>query len=186
MSRYVCHFLVNLSPQDVRLPLKMLFEACGLETMYETDDYVMAREIPGQIIFTKLVTSEVSIDVSGANPDLVRLSFLVKNEELPLNPNNHCRQIFDLLRVAIAHNYNWEPVDNLPQNQSRKLRQQQFLSLVKKMPHRSPILSTQFLTNAKSRIGLKNGVIQSKVDRDIDRKLTGKLYHDASCRHQGS
>jgi hypothetical protein len=115
MSRYVCHFLVNLSPQNVRLPLKMLFEACGMETMYETDDYVMAREIPGQIIFTKLVTSEVSIDVSGTDPDVVRLSFLVKNEELPLNSNNHCRQIFDLLRVAIAHNYDWESVDNLPQ-----------------------------------------------------------------------
>jgi hypothetical protein len=115
MSRYVCHFLVNLSPQHVRLPLKMLFEACGLDTMYETDDYVMAREIPGQIIFTKLVTSEVLIDVSSANPDLVKLSFLVKNEELPLNPHNHCRQIFDLLRVAIAHNYDWESIDNLPQ-----------------------------------------------------------------------
>jgi hypothetical protein len=115
MSRYVCHFLVNLSPQDVRLPLKMLFEACGMETMYETDDYVMAREIPGKIIFTKLVTSEVSIDVSGADSGIVKLSFLVKNEELPLNPHNHCRQIFDLLRVAVAHNYNWEPVDSLPQ-----------------------------------------------------------------------
>ena len=86
-----------------------------MDTMYETDDYVMAREIPGQVIFTKLVTSEVSIDVSSTNPDLVKLSFLVKNEELPLNPNNHCRQIFDLLRVAIAHNYDWEAIDNLPQ-----------------------------------------------------------------------
>lgn len=85
-----------------------------MDTMYETDDYVMAREIPGQVIFTKLVTSEVSIDVSSANPDLVKLSFLVKNEELPLNPNNHCRQIFELLRVAIAHNYDWESIDNLP------------------------------------------------------------------------
>ena len=86
-----------------------------MDTMYETDDYVMAREIPGQVIFTKLVTSEVSIDVSSTNSDLVTLSFLVKNEELPLNPNNHCRQIFDLLRVAIAHNYDWESIDNLPQ-----------------------------------------------------------------------
>ncbi len=115
MSRYVCHFLVNLSPQHVRLPLTMLFKACGMDTMYETDDYVMAREIPGQIIFTKLVTAEVSIDVSNTNPDLVKLSFLVKNEELPLNPHNHCRQIFDLLRAAIAHNYDWESIDNLPQ-----------------------------------------------------------------------
>ena len=86
-----------------------------MDVMYETDDYVMAREIPGQVIFTKLVTAEVSIDVSSTNSDLVTLSFLVKNEELPLNPNNHCRQIFDLLRMAIAHNYDWESINNLPQ-----------------------------------------------------------------------
>jgi hypothetical protein len=191
MSRYVCHFLVNLSPQNVRLPLKMLFEACGMETMYETDDYVMAREIPGQIIFTKLVTSEVSIDVSRTNPDLVKLSFLVKNEELPLNSNNHCRQIFDLIMIGnqsiICHKFQRSP--RRSQNQSRMPRQRQFLSLVKRILHRSPITSIQCSIssrNAKLGIGLKNGVIQFKVDRNIDRKFTGKLSHDASCRHQGS
>jgi hypothetical protein len=113
MSRYVCHFLVNLAPGAVRFPLQKLFEACGMETTYETDDYVMARELPGQVIFTKLVTAEVSIDITSYDPDAVRLTFLVKNEELPLNLNNHCRQIFDLLRMAIAHNYDWEAIDSL-------------------------------------------------------------------------
>ncbi len=113
MSRYVCHFLVNLSPGAVRFPLQKLFEACGLETTYETDDYLMARELPGQIVFTKLVTAEVSIDITSYDPAAVRLTFLVKNEELPLNLNNHCRQIFDLLRMAIAHNYDWEAIDSL-------------------------------------------------------------------------
>jgi hypothetical protein len=113
MSRYVCHFLVNLSPQTVRFPLQKLFEACGMETTYETDDYVMAREIPGQVVFTKLVTAEVSIDITSYAPEAVRLTFLVKNEELPLNINNHCRQTFDLLRMAIAHNYDWEAIDSL-------------------------------------------------------------------------
>ncbi len=112
MSRYVCHFLVNLSPQNVRFPLKKLFEACGMDPMYDTDDYVMAREIPGQVSFTRLVTAEVSIDPITDNSDLVRLNFLVKNDELPLNANNHCRQIFDLLRVAIAHNYDWQALDS--------------------------------------------------------------------------
>jgi hypothetical protein len=113
MSRYVCHFLVNLSPQNVRFPLKKLFEACAMETMYETDDYVMAREIPGRVSFTRLVTAEVSIDAAPDTSDLVRLNFLVKNDELPLNAHNHCRQMFDLLRVAIAHNYDWQALDRL-------------------------------------------------------------------------
>ena len=84
-----------------------------METMYETDDYVMAREIPGQVSFTRLVTAEVSIDAAPDTSDLVRLNFLVKNDELPLNANNHCRQVFDLLRVAIAHNYDWQSLDRL-------------------------------------------------------------------------
>ncbi len=111
MSRYVCHFLVNLSPENVRFPLRKLFEACQMDTIYETNDYLMAREIPGRVAFTKLVTAEVSIDITSATSEAVRLSFLVKNEELPLNLNNHCRQVFDLLQVAIAHNYDWEPIN---------------------------------------------------------------------------
>jgi hypothetical protein len=122
MSRYVCHFLVNLSPQNVRFPLKKLFEACAMEPMYETDDYVMAREIPGRVSFTKLVTAEVSIDPAADTSDLVRLNFLVKNDELPLNPNNHCRQVFDLLRVAIAHNYDWQSLDSPGERLSQQLQ----------------------------------------------------------------
>lgn len=113
MSRYVCHFLVNLSSQNVRSPLKKLLEACHIETIYELEDYLMAREIPGRVAFAKLVRVEVLIDVSIADPDAVKLSFVVKNEELPLNANNHCRQTFDLIRMAIARYYNWQPINTL-------------------------------------------------------------------------
>jgi hypothetical protein len=113
MSRYVCHFLVNLSSQNVRSPLKKLLETCRMETIYEVEDYLMAREIPGRVAFAKLVRVEVLIDVSTTNPDTVKLSFVVKNEELPLNANNHCRQTFDLLRMTIASNYSWQPVNSL-------------------------------------------------------------------------
>jgi hypothetical protein len=113
MSRYVCHFLVNLSPQNVRLPLGKLLEACRLEPIYEVEDYLMAREIPGRVSFARLVTAEVLIDVTTATQNAVKLSFVVKNEELPLNSNNHCRQVFDLIRRAIAHNFDWQPISSL-------------------------------------------------------------------------
>jgi hypothetical protein len=113
MSRYVCHFLVNLSSQQVRSPLKKLLEDCRMETIYELEDYLMAREIPGRVSFAKLVRVEVLIDVSIANPDAVKLSFVVKNEELPLNANNHCRQAFDTIRMAIARYSNWQPINTL-------------------------------------------------------------------------
>jgi hypothetical protein len=113
MSRYVCHFSVNLSSQNVRSPLKKLLAACRMEIIYEVADYLMAREIPGGVTFAKLVRVEVLIDVSITNPDAVKLSFVVKNEELPLNANNHCRQVFDLLRMTIARYYNWQPINTL-------------------------------------------------------------------------
>jgi hypothetical protein len=113
MSRYVCHFLVHLSSQNVRPPLRKLLEACGMESVYEVQDYLMAREIPGRVAFARLVRVEVLIDVTNATQNTVRLSFVVKNEELPLQSNNHCRQVFDLLRYAIAHNYDWQPISSI-------------------------------------------------------------------------
>jgi hypothetical protein len=72
--------------------------------------------VPGQVAFAKLVTAEVLIDVTNATQDSVKITFLVKNEELPLNSNNHCRQMFDLLRSAIVHNYDWQPIASLQQS----------------------------------------------------------------------
>jgi hypothetical protein len=118
MSRYVCHFLVNISSQHVRSPLKKLLEACGLEPIHEVEDYLMAREIPGRVSFARLVTVEVLIDVTNATQESVKLSFVVKNEELPLNSNNHCRQVFDTLRIAIADRHDWQPISSLQSNGS--------------------------------------------------------------------
>jgi hypothetical protein len=116
MSRYVCHFSVALSSQHVRLPLRKLLEACRLEPMYETEDYLMAREIPGRVSYAKLVRADVAIHVTHATQDSVKLSFVLKNEELPLNTDNHCRQVFDLLRVTIERHLGWHPIASLEGN----------------------------------------------------------------------
>jgi hypothetical protein len=116
MSRYVCHFLVKFSSQNIRSVVSKLLETCRLELVYELDDYLKAREIPGKVSFAKLVTAEILIDVTTATREAVKLSVVVKNEELPLNSNNHCRQIFDTLRLAIAHHHNWHPINGLQSN----------------------------------------------------------------------
>jgi hypothetical protein len=113
MSRYICHFLVGLSPDRLRLSLQKLLAVGRLETVHEGRDYIMAREIPGLVPFAKLVTVEVSIDITTSTPDAVKLSFLVRNEELPLNRDNHCRQVFDVLRLEIAHHPAWKPISSL-------------------------------------------------------------------------
>jgi hypothetical protein len=114
MSRYVCQFLVHLSPDRLRLSLRKLLAVGRLETVHEGADYVMAREIPGHVSFARLVTVEISIDVTTAEPEAVKLSFLVRNEELPLKSDNHCRQVFDALRLAIAHCPDWQPISSPP------------------------------------------------------------------------
>jgi hypothetical protein len=110
MSRYICHFLAGLSPESIRVPLRELMQSCHLETVYEIEDYLMAREIPGQVAFSKLVTAEVLIDTTYATENSVRLSLVVKNEELPLKNDNHCRAMFDRLREVIYARYNWQPI----------------------------------------------------------------------------
>jgi hypothetical protein len=113
MSRYICHFLVGASPKQVKVPLRELMQSCHMEMIYEIEDYMMAREIPGQVAFAKLVTTEVLIDITTATEDSVRLSFVVKNEELPLKNDNHCRQMFERLRDVIDTYHDWQAISSL-------------------------------------------------------------------------
>jgi hypothetical protein len=73
----------------------------------------MAREIPGRIAFAKLVTVEVLIDKSTATAQEVRMNFVIKNEELPLQVDNHCRQMFELVQQAVAANRHWQLVESV-------------------------------------------------------------------------
>jgi hypothetical protein len=41
------------------------------------------------------------------------MDLVIKNEELPLQLDNHCRQIFDLVKQSIKENRNWQMVENL-------------------------------------------------------------------------
>jgi hypothetical protein len=116
MSRYVCHFLVTTSSENMRSVLKKMLAPCRLELTYEVADYLNAREIPGLVSFARLVTVEALIDATNATKEAVKLTLVVKNEELPLNSNNHCRQMFDLLRSNIARNPSWHQIPNLQSN----------------------------------------------------------------------
>lgn len=118
MSRYVCHFLVTTSSENMRSVVKKMLEMCRLELTYEVADYLNAREIPGRVSFARLATVEVLIDTTNATQEAVKLTLVVKNEELPLNSNNHCRQMFDLLRSQIARNPHWHQIPNLQTNMS--------------------------------------------------------------------
>ena len=108
MARYTGLFVVAVNIDRLRMLLLETLQACNLDIIYDTGDYIMAREVPGAVPFTKLVTVEVLVDRSNTREDEARLNFVIKNEELPLHRDNHCRQTFDWLCETVASNRHWQ------------------------------------------------------------------------------
>ena len=113
MARYNCSFIIAVPIDHLQQLLIDVLESCRLDIIYNTGDYLMARETPGQVSFGKLVTVEVLIDKSTATEREVRCNLVIKNEELPLQFDNHCRQMFDRVQKAVAENRHWQLVESV-------------------------------------------------------------------------
>jgi len=113
MARYTCDFSVAISLEHLQSSLIEILESCHMELIYNTGEYLMARETPDRAPFPKLVTAEVLIDNTNATPEQVRMHLVMKNEELPLQTNNHCRQMFDLVEQALVEYSQWELLDKV-------------------------------------------------------------------------
>jgi hypothetical protein len=113
MARYTCSFIVSVSLERLQQALSELLQACNFDIIYDTADYMMAREVPGKVPFAKLVTVEALIDKTTATAKEVRINFVIKNEELPLQIDNHCRQMFDIVQRAVVENRNWQLVESV-------------------------------------------------------------------------
>lgn len=113
MARYTCSFTLAVSLDHLQETLIEVLQSCNFDIIYDTNDYLMAREIPGQVAFAKLVTVEVLIDRSTATEQEVRMNCVIKNEELPLQIDNHCHQMFQLVHEAIAENRHWQLLESV-------------------------------------------------------------------------
>jgi hypothetical protein len=111
MARYTCLFTVEVPVTNLQLLLIEILESCNLDIIYDTGDYMMAREVPGQVSFSKLVTVEVLIDKSVASDREIRMNFVIKNEELPLQRDNHCHQMYELVSRAVSENRHWQLIE---------------------------------------------------------------------------
>lgn len=111
MARYTSLFTVAVSLDRLRQVLIDLLESCNFRVIYNTEDYLVAREIPGGVTYSKLVTVEVLIDRFHTSDSEVRMNFLVKNEELPLKTDNHCRQVFNCVNQAIVDSRQWHLIE---------------------------------------------------------------------------
>ncbi|MBE9114896.1 hypothetical protein IQ249_03195 [Lusitaniella coriacea LEGE 07157] len=113
MARYLCSLTLSVPIEELLSSLGDILQTCDFEIIYQTGDYLMAREVPGRISFSKLVTVEALIDRTTATPEEVRVNFVVKNEELPLQVDNHCRQMFNVVQRAIADSSQWQLLESV-------------------------------------------------------------------------
>lgn len=113
MARYTGFFIVAVPIERLRQFLIEILESCHLDIIYDTGDYLMAREIPGLVPLAKLVTVEVLIDRKITTGTEVRMDLVMKNEELPLQLTNPCRQMFETLSLLIINNRNWQLVESM-------------------------------------------------------------------------
>jgi len=113
MARYTSSYSVGLPYAKLGKLVVEVLETCPLEITYNTGDYIMAREIPGQVSFVKLASVEVLIDRTTSTETETKMTLVVKNEELPLQLNNHCHKMFQLLNDAIISCRSWQLVENM-------------------------------------------------------------------------
>ncbi len=112
MARYPALFTLGVSVDALLPPLAKVLESCNLKMIYDTPEYAMARENPGQVPFAKLVTVEVLIDRTTATPEKVQVKLVVKNEELPLQTNNHCAVKFSAIKAAMEESPAWQVLES--------------------------------------------------------------------------
>lgn len=112
MARYTCSFTVAVEVERLRQLLSEILQSCHLDVMYNKNDYIMAREHPGRVSLSKLVTVEVFI-ARTATEIATRMDLVIRNEELPLQVNNHCHQTFNLVKQSLLDYRNWQLVENI-------------------------------------------------------------------------
>jgi hypothetical protein len=119
MARYTCSFLLSVPIKDLQALVVELLQNCNLVVQYCTSDYIMAREIPGTVSLSKMVKVEVFIDIGTATETETRMSIVIKNEELPLQLDNHCRQVFEFIKQSIENNRYWHLIESLADSYER-------------------------------------------------------------------
>ncbi len=90
-----------------------ILESCNLEITYETPSSIIARENIGQVSVSQLVIAEVVFDTATAMIDETKMKVFIKNESLPLQSHNHCREIFEQVSQLIIDNRHWVLLESI-------------------------------------------------------------------------
>ncbi len=113
MARYFSSYFVRLNLEQIQPLLTEILKSCNFEKVYNNDEYLMAKENPGDVAFGKLVTVEAFLNTTNASSEGVQVDIFVKNDELPLQNNNHCQQKYKVILEAIAQENEWQLIENV-------------------------------------------------------------------------
>lgn len=112
MARYTNFFVTGSPQEEIHQSLLEALEACGLNLVYHDPVYIVAKEKPGGVSFSQLATVELLLNPPTIESGGAKIDLIVKNEELPLRTQNHCREVFLQVNAAISA-ANVEPVAQL-------------------------------------------------------------------------
>ena len=102
MARYTNFFMTSSSPEEISQMLVSAIESCDLNLVYNDPVCIVAKEKPGKVAFAQLATVEILISPPTVEQGGSKIDLVVKNEELPLRTQNHCKQVFAAIDEAIA------------------------------------------------------------------------------------
>ncbi|MEL7225555.1 MAG: hypothetical protein AAF810_22605 [Cyanobacteria bacterium P01_D01_bin.36] len=109
MARYTNFFITGAPKEKVHQGLVSALEECGLDLVYQDPVYIVAQEKPGQVSFAQLTTVELLLNPPTVETRGAKIDLIVKNEELPLRQQNHCREVFTQVNQAISEANAQEP-----------------------------------------------------------------------------
>ncbi|MDT9283707.1 hypothetical protein [Limnospira sp. PMC 1298.21] len=113
MARYTAFFVIAINIEDAREILIDIMESCNLDLIYQTPSSVISREAIGQVSIPQLVTVEVVFDTATSTDTETKMTVVFKNEELPLQPDNHCRQMFEFVSEMIINHRQWVLLESI-------------------------------------------------------------------------
>ena len=101
MARYTNFFMTSSSSEEISQMLTEAIEACDLNLVYSDPVCIVAKERPGKVAFAQLATVEILISPPTVEQGGSKIDLVVKNEELPLRAQNHCKEVFSEINEAI-------------------------------------------------------------------------------------
>ena len=102
MARYTNFFMTGASSEEISHALVGALENCDLSLVYQDPVCIVAKEKPGGVPFAQLATIELLINPPTLGSGGSKIDLVVKNEELPLRTQNHCKEIFTRVNQAIS------------------------------------------------------------------------------------